>query len=241
MRIFALLCLLLPAAPALAEQDTRYYWDVHSDHNNYRAFKANEGRIYEWTKPELSNASICMELDSETHGVQYRLVVEDVYCPKLDVTHEWSKPGYGENSRCMKVDLETHGLKFKRPSFDERCEKPKTIYAWLKTENDRKESCYEIDVASRGTDFRRPARDTSCPRTLDPYLAFGRKVPLLDPTIPYQHKDPTALTNSGRMPASLKKPEPEPELGEGDEGIKKYWEDPEDMIEHVPGSSRKGY
>lgn len=226
------------APPASAEQDNRYYLDKHGDHHRYRFYKANEGRYYEWTKPELSEVSLCMELDTETGGEQYRLLVEDVYCPQLKKTFAWSVPGHGHHSRCFEVDAETAGLRYKRLAAEEKCGKPKAIFAWVKAETDRKESCYAVDAESRGEKFRLPVKPSSCPQIFDAYVAFGKKQPLLNPVVPYQQKD-----GGGRMPASLAKPEPadEEEEEESGEGIRKYWEDPEDMIRHVPGSSRKGY
>jgi hypothetical protein len=226
----------LGAPPASAEQDTRFYLDKHSDHHRYRFYKANEGRYYEWTKTGLSEVSLCMELDTETRGEQYRMLVEDVYCPKLRKTFAWSEPGHGHHSRCFEVDAETRGLRYKRLAAEEKCGKPKTIFAWVKAETDRKESCYAVDAESRGEKFRLPVKHTSCPQVFDAYVAFGKKQPLLNPVVPYQTKD-----GGGRMPASLAKPVSAEEEEEPGEGIREYLEDPEDMIRHVPGSSRKGY
>lgn len=227
---------------AQAEQDSRYYLDVHGDHHRYRHTKYNEGRYYEWTRAELSEVSICMEYDEETKGRQYRLVVDDVYCPKLEKTVVWSTPGHGNHSRCLEVDAETGGDRYRRLTDDAKCRslRPKAIYAWVKTENDRKEGCYQVDAESRGEKFRLPAKESSCPSTLNPYVAFGRKEPLINPAVPYQQRN---QQGGNRMPASLARPLPadgEEEEAE-DEGIRKFWEDPEDMLEHVPGASRKGY
>ena len=238
MRALLFFAATLLSLPAYAEQDTRYYWDVHGDHHRYRYHKANEGRYYEWTRPELSEVSICMELDSETGGEQYRMVVEDEYCPRMAKVFQWSEPGHGHHSRCFEVDAETKGLRFRRLAKDDKLcasSRPKTIYAWVKSENDRKEACYSVDALTRGTKFRAPARSTSCPMVFDAYLAFGKKEPLLRPLVPVIDKP--GQQGGGRMPASLAKPEPE----ETEEDISKYREDPEDLLRHVPGSSRKGY
>lgn len=244
MRALFFLTGIFLSGSAIAEQDSRYYWDVHADHHRYRYYKPNEGRYYEWTRPELSEVSICMELDSETKGEQYRMVVEDEYCPRMRKTYAWSEPGHGHHSRCFLVDAETKGLRFRRLAKDDKpCGKarPKTTYAWVKTENDRREACYSVDTETRGVKFRAPARSTSCPMVFDAYVAFGKKQPLLQPLVPVYDKPGPGhdQQGGGRMPASLAKPAPAEE--ETEEDISKYREDPEDLLEHVPGSSRKGY
>ncbi len=242
MRFFVFLSLLLPSL-AHSEQDNRYYYDVYADQHRYRYYQANEGRYYEWSKPGLSEVSVCVELDKETKGEQYRMQVDDAYCPQFKKSYTWSAPSYGRDSHCLEVDSETEGLRFKRITEENNCAKikPQTVYAWVKTENSLKENCYSVDSESRGEKYRRPAKATSCPMVYDVYAAFSKKRPAVVP--PSATRDPS-LSNGGRMPASLSHPvldDQEEEDALWDEGIRKYWEDPEDMIRHVPDSSRKGY
>ncbi len=207
--------------------------DPDADGYYIRQHLSNHGRVYEWTKPDLGSTSICVELDGETRGEKYRLPVEDQNCEKPVTIQQWSAPTEGLHSRCYSVDAATEGNIYRRLERDEKCRKPEMAFVWLKTEGDAKDTCYEIDSETRGRSYRHAAGSERCPHTFDPYVAYAREKPLLNPVVPFVEKN-----GGGRMPASLAKPTEEP-LEERDP--KEFWEDPEDMIRHVPDDSRKGH
>lgn len=210
------------------------YADPSADGYYIRANEPNQGRHAEWTKPDLGSTSICVEVDNETNGEKYRLPVEDGSCPRVQTVQSWSKPEEWQQSRCYSVDVETNGLRYRRLERESVCTKPEVSLVWLKGENEARESCYEVDSETRGLHYRRSADAKLCPRTVNPYIAFGKYEPLLKPRVPYVD---TKLSGGGRMPASLAKPIPEEEMRDP----KEFWEDPEDMIRHVPDGSRKGH
>jgi|GEM_PF-5244962 len=208
------------------------YADPAADGYYIRASEANQGRHAEWTKPDLGSTSICVEVDDETNGEKYRLPVEDGSCPKMETVHDWSKPEDWQQSRCYSVDIETGGLRYRRLEKDSVCTKPEVSLVWLKGDNDARESCYEVDAETRGKLYRHTADAKRCPRVVNPYVAFGKYEPLLKPRVPSVDK----VTDRGRMPASLAEPVDAEEMLDPQE----FWEDPEDMIRHVPDDSRKG-
>jgi hypothetical protein len=208
------------------------YADPTADGYYIRPHEPNQARHAEWTKPDLGATSICVEVDDETGGEKYRLPVEDGSCPRVETVKSWSKPEEWQQSRCYSVDIETGGLRYRRLERDTLCTKPEVAMVWLKAENEAKESCYEVDAETRGMRFRHSAESRKCPRTVNPYVAFGKYEPLLKPAVPFVDR----ASGGGRMPASLAKPIPEEEMRDP----KEFWEDPEDMIRHVPDDSRKG-
>ncbi len=208
--------------------------DPGGDGYYIRHHESNQGRRFEWTKPALGATSVCVELDTETGGEKYRLLVEDGNCPKMETVLEWSAPEDGRHSRCYSVDSLTMGLRYRRLEDEKKCPRPPSVMVWLQAESDTKQNCYEIDSETRGKLYRRAAHQRLCPRTVDPYVAFGRYEPL-KPIIPLVERP---ALGGGRMPASLSQPSDEP-LEERDP--KEFWEDPEDMIRHVPEGSRKGH
>lgn len=198
----------------------RFEWTLYQQPYS----KSNYGHRFEWGKPGLSMVSVCFELDSETGGARYRKMVEDAYCPRYETRYRWDTPDDHHNSRCLKVDAETNGQRFSRVVDRQQCSIPPTLYRWEEKTASGLPRCVEVDLATRGREFRRPVREHLCPKILDVEVAFGHKLPRLDPD-PAPSIAPELRRDKGRMPASIDT------VYEGKD--KTFWENPEDLIEHV--------
>ena len=169
------------------------------------------GHRYEWTNTGLGVMSVCEEVDSETGGERYRLLADDGHCPQYEAEYHWYIPFEGQLSRCVKVDKLTGGRRFSRIVDDGRCAKPDTVFAWEKKFETAEPECMELDGETSGKHYRRAAKNYLCAKTLNVQVAYGRKVPDLPKASP------------SCAPASVS-----PTVRD-----KTYWEDPEDMLEHV--------
>jgi hypothetical protein len=203
--------------------DGDYFGTRTGDHYEWTMYqqdyaRVNYGHRFEWTKTGLSNMSVCVEVDPETGGSRYRALVDEAYCPKMETAFRWMIPFEGQTSRCVEYDKQSGGQHFSRLSDNSRCAKPAVTYVWSKKYESARPDCNEVDLATEGRQYRRPARDYFCAKTLNVQVAYGRKQPYLP----------------SRAPASVARPESRPAIVD-----KKFWEDPEDLVDHVYRSEDK--
>jgi hypothetical protein len=94
--------------------------------------------------------------------------------------------------------------------------------AWVRKGGADEAACFEVDADTKGALYRRPGSKYRCPTVIDPYVAFGRREPVLIIDAEGAKK--------GRMPASAGIPidsvEEYPDVEDEPEGKKsEFWED----------------